>query len=331
MPDDWPLGVRVAAAVAAAIAAGAAGSFVTEVMNARRAKTSTRGVLEHLLRPLTPPAPVDEAEQSVFTLLLATTCPTPFWGRQAERQRLWDWCEAPATSPVMVLGGHGGCGKTRLALQAARGLDEDWVTGWLKADTGPQLVDAVAAAEMPTLVLVDDADTRTDVGTLLDAVAAHDGRPPLRVLLITRHGDGLRQALIDAVEEPHRPVIVQAPVLTLRRLGQQGDLIRWYGEATVAFATRSGRSVPHLSSATAPVQEGQTLLEVLAAAMFAVLHAAGPGDQVLGESGGRRPGPPPKPRPRPRPPRHRAERPGAAHRKPRRPPEGRRSVPGPDG
>lgn len=57
-----------------------------------------------------------------------------------------------------MLDGPAGCGKTRLALHMGQQLQPEWMVGWLKEGTGA--------------ALVDDADTRPDLGALLAALPA---------------------------------------------------------------------------------------------------------------------------------------------------------------
>jgi ATP/maltotriose-dependent transcriptional regulator MalT len=81
-----------------------------------------------------------------LALLGATCCPTPFWGRRQDRDRVADWLNRTSSPVVMWVSGAAGVGKTRFAAQC--GLDaqqQGWVAGWLAADKGGQVLELVEA------------------------------------------------------------------------------------------------------------------------------------------------------------------------------------------
>ncbi|GAA4976442.1 hypothetical protein GCM10023334_102880 [Nonomuraea thailandensis] len=294
VPAGWPLGWRALIAVVVAALAGATGSYFGVVLTRAEDAAAAIDALRSVLDPLDPPQPHHLAdpgggERSVFELLLPQWCPTPFWGRRAEGARWRAWCQEEVTSGLMVVDGPGGCGKTRLALQAAREAAADgWVTGWLREGMAVALVCAAAAVTSPrvrVLALVDDADTRTDLAGLLGALAEYRGCARLRVVLITRHGAELGQALQGRLAERHALLMKSAPVMSLRPLGEISDLIRWYGEAVRAFASARATLAPPVSDMTGPVRKGQAIVEVFAQAMVTVLGGPSPGDSPtpLGE------------------------------------------------
>ncbi|TMR01582.1 ATP-binding protein [Actinomadura soli] len=210
--------------------------------------------------------------------LLPRSCPTRFWGRHAERDRLRQWCRAPGALGLLVLEGPGGCGRTRLALQAADEAAEDgWAVGWLGEGQAAGLVDAVAAAPgAKVLTLVDDADTRSDLSGLLDALAGYRSEARLRVVLIARQGGVLPRVLKERLTERHVRLLTDAAVLAVPPQGESSDLIRWHGEAARAFATACAMPVPPISATIAPVRPGRPMADVLAQAMVAVLRQAAP-------------------------------------------------------
>ncbi|MGW0192716.1 tetratricopeptide repeat protein [Nonomuraea sp. NPDC003201] len=283
VPGDWPFAWRALIAAVAAALAGASGSYFGVVLTRAEGAAAAVEALHLVLDPLNPPQlhhPQSPAggERSVFELLLPQSCPTPFWGRRGERDRWRAWCQEEAVSGLLVVDGPGGCGKTRLALRAAQeAAANGWVTGWLREGKAADLVDAAAAvADRRVLVLVDNADTRTDLANLLGALARYQGRALLRVVLITRHGVELGQALQAHIPERHAQLVKSAPAMSLLPLGETSDLIRWYGEAVRAFASAWGTPAPPVSDTNAPVREGQTMAEMLAQAMVTVLRRASP-------------------------------------------------------
>ncbi|OPG04964.1 tetratricopeptide repeat protein [Microbispora sp. GKU 823] len=283
VPAGWPLVWRALIAAVVAALAGASGSYFGVVLTRAENAVAAIDALHAFLDPLSPPwphSPQDPAggERGVFELLLPESCPTPFWGRRGERDWWWAWCHEPAISDLLVVDGPGGCGKTRLASRAAEeAAAAGWVTGWLREGRAADLVDAAAAVTgLRVLVLVDNADIRSDLPSLLGALARYQGRTRLRVVLIARHGAELGQALQSRIPERHALLVKNAPVMSLRPLGETSDLIRWYGEAVRAFASALATPAPPVSDTIAPVREGQTMVEVLAQAMVTVLSGASP-------------------------------------------------------
>ncbi|GIM88696.1 tetratricopeptide repeat protein [Paractinoplanes toevensis] len=222
---------------------------------------------------------VDSADSGggggAFDLLVATRRVMPTQGRRMEFEQLQDWSDEEALVNVLVLSGPAGVGKTRLALEFGLSLPEPWVAGWLVPGRGAEAVRAIAAGGDPTLVLVDDADTRADLPDLLAAAAEHTGAPWLRILLVVRDGTSLQAMLRPLVPDAARH-LARGPVLQVGALGGAGDRERWYAQAVGRFAVRLGVPAPTAKTLAGHVgTDGETTLILLARALLTVL-ASGP-------------------------------------------------------
>jgi tetratricopeptide (TPR) repeat protein len=246
---------------------------VLSVWQARQDHRDRRAARDELLGPLRPPAPTppladrqEAGPRQVVHWLTAPFTPTPLWGRTEAKDRLVAWCVArdPAAGVVRVVTGPAGAGKSRLALAVAESLPPGWAAGWAQ-DDGASLVERIASAGDPTLVLVDDADRLSEVDTLVTRAVRH---PDLvRVLLLTRTATGLRSKS-DAV----LPQLSQ--VEALGPLGAAGDRQRWFDEATRSYAKAWRVPPPDVSSR--PVgRDEDTPLVLHARALLAVLGRAG--------------------------------------------------------
>ena len=66
----------------------------------------------------------------------------PFW-RRPELGELLEWCRAPGQSAVRLVTGEGGAGKTRLAIELARELENDgWHAQWVPPGAEPEAIRA---------------------------------------------------------------------------------------------------------------------------------------------------------------------------------------------
>ncbi|MFD3532226.1 tetratricopeptide repeat protein [Streptomyces sp. NPDC058664] len=160
------------------------------------------------------------APTSPAALLNAHRAVVPFRGRADELAELREWCEAPGLGTRLVHG-PGGQGKTRLARHLVDRLgerpgDAPWSVLWLSPDAPAGELPVLRYTKSPLLVVVDNAETRTDqLPALLRAATAAPGTVRVKVLLLARtDGDwwydlpaatGLEE-LYDAPVTPLRPL-----------------------------------------------------------------------------------------------------------------------------
>ncbi|MEV0695843.1 tetratricopeptide repeat protein [Streptomyces sp. NPDC050388] len=126
---------------------------------------------------------------SPAVLLRARRAVVPFRGREDLLRRMRAWCDTPGFG-VWLVHGPAGQGKTRLAHQLATGLEQGaprWATLWLRADASAADLAVLASAAVPTLVVVDYAETRPgQLSALLRALARKDGAVRIKMILLAR-------------------------------------------------------------------------------------------------------------------------------------------------
>ncbi|MDP3169717.1 MAG: ATP-binding protein, partial [Polaromonas sp.] len=116
---------------------------------------------------------------------------TDLIGREQELKVLHDWADSPNRISACMITGEGGTGKTRLAFEFARQLREQ--KGW-QAGEAQGLSGCWYTAGAGTLLVIDYPEQRPEkVSALLDALARQPLSCKLRVLLLGRNGDFLKQ------------------------------------------------------------------------------------------------------------------------------------------
>jgi hypothetical protein len=136
------------------------------------------------------------AADSPAGLLRADVADTPFRDRP-ELDRLQRWCQRSEWSSIRLVVGPGGQGKTRLARHLAGQLvGEGWATVMLAERAGPGEIAVLGEVVVPTLVVVDYAEGRTDqLGAVVEAVER--AQEKVRLLLLARTAGAWRTERID--------------------------------------------------------------------------------------------------------------------------------------
>ncbi|MFY9617056.1 MAG: hypothetical protein WAQ31_03290 [Arcanobacterium sp.] len=128
-------------------------------------------------------------------LLAPTSGVFPFMDIGGSLKDLIDWADSSELFSVMVIGGRGGSGKSRLGVELCRhlrGRGGYWDAGFLKSQKSEQrnlAIQKLRLAEGARLVVIDYAETRAqEVAEVISGLAssAEDFRP-VRILLLVRN------------------------------------------------------------------------------------------------------------------------------------------------
>ena len=204
-----------------------------------RARKRTRwdrayDTLVRLWRPLTTSAalpPVLPSPRTFAALLAPAAGLTRLEGRDAEKAELLAWCTDPTSVPVRVLAGVSGVGKSRLGVELAMALPNEWTAGVARPGKTAQVVAAAAAvgARRPVLVVVDDADVVPAADILAVFHQAGVAQNRVRVLMLARDADAFGTVLDDQV-----PAGTWEST-TLHVIGVDYDRRRFFADAVRAF------------------------------------------------------------------------------------------------
>ncbi|PTQ77565.1 hypothetical protein C8R26_10752 [Nitrosomonas oligotropha] len=162
-------------------------------------------------------------------------------GREQELQTLHAWADAPQQISCRLITGEGGTGKTRLAFEFARQLhgQKGWQAGEAQGLSGSWYTGGTG-----TLLVIDYPEQRPDrVRALLEALACQPLTCKLRVLLLGRNGDFLKQ-----LTQTAQTIIASGFELTGLADGADTNADAWqlFQEAWKQLHQRQQRAVPPL-------------------------------------------------------------------------------------
>jgi tetratricopeptide (TPR) repeat protein len=251
-------------------------SFVRDVahLEARLVRAAPALLVSRLLAPPVPPAP----RTLPSALLHAERAVVGFHGRDVEIADLTAWANDPALVEVRVIVGPAGEGKTRLAHALCTELTgAEWTAGLVADSAGRDLLARVLGLDLPLLLVVDYAETRTDQlrDLIAEVVAAENRRAPVRMLLLARSAGGWLDWLCDVGDDRMAAVLTAAHVTNLGPLvGSPKEWTAEFTHAAGAFAAALSMSPPPTPASADPDQSTScAALGVHAAALAAVLDA----------------------------------------------------------
>lgn len=115
----------------------------------------------------------------------------PYVDRGGLLGELRSWLDLPAPFAGFVIGGRGGSGKTRLAVELCEHLrGRGWLSGFLSRISDQSMLDGLVQAPLGRLVVVDYAEARVEQLQFLLPLLQTNATPenPVRVLLLVRAG-----------------------------------------------------------------------------------------------------------------------------------------------
>jgi hypothetical protein len=212
------------------------------------------------------------------TLLRPEHALAPFLGRQQALEEITSWCQGPPGTPVLLVTGGPGSGKTRLGREACVQM---LVAGWDAGIADDQRPDGAATDRLArrTLLVVDDADLRTGlIAALVDYLKWDDAGPPVGLLLLARSVGEWWDRLVRQLELASSYEILD---LSLHPI-PSADRAEHFRRASAAFAAYGGSGAqsaapPTPAELTDPVYADPLLIHI--AALLRTLYM--PNEAVL--------------------------------------------------
>jgi hypothetical protein len=184
--------------------------------------------------------PGEHAGLPVARYLRPEEAVVPFRDRP-ELDELLHWCVTGGHAAVRLVTGDGGAGKTRLALRLGEELAANgWQPLWIRRGLERNGVAAVRTMGQPCVLVVDYAETCSELVGLLDDVAADQDGPDLRVVLLARSAGEWWQQLLANAEEQAAALLEAYVPITLGPVRAAGGPQEVFGEAVTAFARKMG-------------------------------------------------------------------------------------------
>ena len=210
--------------------------------------------------------------RSPARLIRASSGVIPYAVREHLLDELQAWLRSSGPFRACVIGGRGGCGKTRLGVELAeRARATNWLAGTLEPRADQEALEALVDAPVSRLVVIDYAETRSEqLEFALPLMAAHaTDEHPVRVLLLVRaqpqHANDWRAVLRGRGDELDR-LLDAASVLPLEEQAlEPSERTTLFAAAAAALAAREGLPIPGSPLALAQPAFGSPLLVVIAA------------------------------------------------------------------
>jgi len=222
---------------------------------------------------------------SAAELVQARSGVVPFAARTDLLDRLVEWTRAPGSFAGGVIGGRAGAGKTRLGVELCeRSTQAGWLSGLLSPNADPAALEALVEAPAPRLVVVDDAESKTEqLEVVLPALAIRaTPEHPVRVLMLVRSAAGETNGWTEALRRRRDVLAVMLDEVQVRLLDDEplgnDERVAVFRAAASAFTKRAGRGTlgrPAPPGGLAEAMFADPLLVVVAAYLAVHDHGTG--------------------------------------------------------
>lgn len=236
---------------------------------------------------LTPPSR-QSAGASVTDLLRPEYGIVPFHHlREPDLRILRRWATDDLATPVWLVVGPGGVGKTRLACQLGHELTKQgWRCGFVREGREVAAVDAARRMFDATLLIVDYSEARTELSSMIEALIGEvaEERERIRIIIIARERGEWWERLAHS-DHTTRKFVAAAGCTKLGPL--TGDIAiskTHFREAVHAFARALGAADIEAELETDDLDA--PILRLHAAALLAIIRAQRPSPRMPSRSGG---------------------------------------------
>ena len=253
--------------------AGLVPAVLWQIAADRRKKTRERDeLLDRAAQQLVPP----ELPGGAAKYLRPEDQVVKFWPRP-ELAVLRSWSVSTRHTDIQLITGEGGAGKTRLALQFGQEAAQKygWQFYWVSAGEEAKAAAAVRESQIPVLLILDYAETRTDLGEFLTGVIEDGPGANVRVLLLARSAGEWWQQLITGTGAVLSETLAAVQPIPLGPLTGPSGQHEVFKQAMEAFAAELNTDCPS-TALPLSIDPRAPALVVHAAALLAVLdHQSG--------------------------------------------------------
>lgn len=253
--------------------------------------TTTSGVHEVLVRAYrgAPPPGASPAE-----IIPAAATAVPYLDRDGFLQTLLDWVNSPSPFETYLIGGPGGSGKTRLALEVCLASSstlgfpsKERIAGLLVSPMPVGAIQALCGIKQPRVIVIDYAENRAnEIARLLPPLrASASPENPVRVLLLVREPSKplvapftrapWKTPLISANHPESNEIITQTSEIILEdRPLSSIDRIQLFQSALASFSILFKQEEPVVSTTFLESNDFSQPLMVTIAALLKALEPA---------------------------------------------------------
>ena len=219
-----------------------------------------------------PALPSGQSSPTSYAILLRPEAEIVPFRARPELDALLKWClERPPHIRVCLVTGEAGTGKTRLALELGKRLEQnEWRTFWVQPGVESTTVSDLREIGKQAVLVVDYSERHDQLLDLLSQVATDDDSPDMRVILLARSAEEWWQGLISSSPTFRvRDFLERALLVVLGPMTAAETQRAVFDDAVARFANAVGVPPPR---GLVPLVEAEAVMVVqLCAALLAVL------------------------------------------------------------